>query len=59
MLSRANEATYTSVSLVGGVQTVLDVLFKLESWPKGDGNNKCGRAGTVAIGDRDSGREYS
>ena len=30
-------------------------MVKLGPWPKGDGDSECGKAGAVAIGDRDSG----
>ena len=59
MLSRANGATYTSVSRVGGVQTFSGCFVQARTVAKRDGNSMCGRAGTVALGDRDSGRENS
>ena len=37
----------------------MDILFKLGPWPLGDGDSRCGIAGTVAIGDRDSGGAHS
>ena len=48
------------MSRVGGVHFFfLDILLKLGPWPLGDGDSGCGIAGTVAIGDRDSGGVYS
>ena len=48
------------VSRVSGVHCFfLGILLKLGPWPLGVGDRGCGIAGTVAIGDRDSGGVYS
>ena len=56
MLSRANGATYTFVNRAGGVQTFSGCFIEAGTVAEqGDGYSKCDIAGTVAIGDRNSG----
>ena len=59
MLSRANGATYTLVSRAGDVQTFSGHFVPARTVAIGDGKSEGGIAGTVAIGDRNSGGVYS